>query len=155
MQAEFLLCLGCVWVYVYVCMQVYTCRSGGQRQLSGESSILVSCVEFSIIIAYEIPALFLIGCSGSGRLGDTESSIYLPLKPKSVSVLRKVMRFLLFLWTHRSPDKRVPGNVCPSHMRDDLDSHLLHGEPYWPNLCYALKTDVWPAPPLLSVVFLK
>lgn len=63
------------------------------------------------------------------------------------------MRFLLFLWTHRSPDKRVPGNVCPSHMRDDLDSHLLHGEHYWPNLCYAVKTEVWPAPPLLSVGF--
>lgn len=82
--------------------------SGGQRQLLGESSILVSCVEFSTITAHVIPALFLIGCSGSGRLRDTESTIYLPLKPKSVSVLKKVMGFLLFLWTHRSPEKRVP-----------------------------------------------
>lgn len=98
---------------MYVCMQVYTCPSGGQRQLSGESFILVSCVEFSIIIAYEIPALFLIGCSGSGRLRDTESSIYLPLKPKCVSVLRKVICFLLFLWTHRHQTKECQEMCAP------------------------------------------
>lgn len=74
-----------------------TCAvSGGQRQPSGVSSILVSCVEFSIMIAYVLPASFLTGCSGSESRREMESSIYLPLKPKSVSVLRKVMGFLLF-----------------------------------------------------------
>lgn len=113
-----------------MCMCACRCTyvlSGGQRQLSGESSILVSWVEFSIIIASVIPALFLIGCSGSRRLRDTESSIYLLRKPKSASVLRKVMGFLLFLWITRKKT-----------------GHEMHAPPIcgmiWIPTCYRVNT---------------